>query len=98
MIKFTVFNVKLRESKGIAKVSGKPYHMHMQTVYAHTYDKSGELNPVPEKLELILDLDEHSGQPKTYAPGEYQMHPASLWMGQYGLEVAPKLIPIKKPA
>lgn len=98
MIKFTVISDVVRENKGVAAKSGKPYHMFFQTAYAHTYDKAGNLNPFPEKLELVLDLDEHSKLPKTYAPGEYQMHPASLYMGQYGLEVAPKLVPLKKSA
>lgn len=98
MIKFTVVSQETRENKGIAKVSGKPYHMFFQTAYAHTFGKDGALNPFPEKLEIICELDEHSKLPKTYPPGEYQMHPASLHMGQYGLEVSPKLVPLKKPA
>lgn len=96
MIKFTVISTNTRENKGIGKTSGKPFHMFFQTVYAHTYDKSGELNPFPEKVELICEVDAATNMPKTYTPGEYQMHPASLYMGQYGLEVAPKLVPLVK--
>jgi hypothetical protein len=96
MIKFTIVSPAVRENKGIGAKSGKPYHMHLQTAYAHTFDKQGVQNPFPEKVELVLDLDEHSNLPKVYEPGEYTMHPASLYMGQYGLEVAPKLVPLKK--
>lgn len=96
MIKFTVISQTTRENKGIGTKSGKPYHMFFQTAYAHTYDKSGELNPFPEKVELICEVDASTNMPKTYAPGKYQMHPASLFMGQYGLEVAPKLVPLVK--
>lgn len=98
MIKFTVINENTRENKGIGKASGKPYHMFFQTAYAHTFAKDGTQNPFPEKVELICETDEHSKMPKTYPAGEYTMHPASLYMGQYGLEVAPKLVPFKKPA
>ena len=98
MIKFTVVTESVRENKGVAAKSGKPYHMYFQTVYAHTFAKDGTLNPFPEKVDIICELDEHSKLPKTYPPGEYQMHPASLYMGQYGLEVAPKLVPLKKQA
>lgn len=96
MIKFTVIDQKIRENKGIGKASGKPYHMFFQTVYAHTYAKDGALNPFPEKLEIICELDEHSKMPITYAPGEYQLLPASIYMGQYGLEVTPKLVALRK--
>lgn len=96
MIKFTVVSEAVREQKGIGKASGKPYHMFFQTVYAHTYAKDGTLNPYPEKVDIVLELDDHSKMPKTHAPGEYQMHPASLYMGQYGLEVTPKLVPLVK--
>lgn len=98
MIKFTVIDQKTRENKGIGKASGKPYHMFFQNAWAHTYDKSGDINPFPEKVELILEVDPQTNMPKTYAPGEYQLHPSSLFMGQYGLEVAPKLVPIVKRA
>lgn len=96
MIKFTILSEKTRENKGIAAKSGKPYHMYFQTAYAHTFDKSGEPNPFPEKVELVCEVDSANGMVKTYAPGEYQLHPSSLYMGQYGLEVAPKLVPLKK--
>lgn len=94
MIKVTVHNTEVREMKGIGKVSGKAYHMHFQTAYAYTHAKDGKLNPFPEKIELTLDTDSN-GMPKPYATGDYQLHPASLYVGKYGLEVAPKLVPLK---
>lgn len=95
MIKVTVVSDKVRDFKGVGKASGKPFHMHMQEIWAHLYDKQGNLNPFPEKSEIKLDADER-GNVQPYVPGEYQLHPTSLFMGQYGLEVAPKLIPLKK--
>jgi hypothetical protein len=98
MIKVTIIDTNTRENKGVGKVSGKPYHMFFQNGYAHTHAKDGTLNPFPEKIELILEMDEHSKMPKPYAPGDYQLHPASLYVGKFGLEVAPKLIPLVKKA
>lgn len=94
MIKVSVLNTEVRNMKGIAKVSGKPYDMNFQTAYAYTYGKDGQLNPFPEKIELTLDSDSQ-GQPKVYAKGDYQLHPASLYVGKYGLEVAPRLVVLK---
>lgn len=71
--------------------------MDFQTAYAHTFDKkTGKPNPYPEKIELNLEKDKTTGLPMLYQPGEYQLHPASLFVGQYGLEVAPKLVPLVK--
>lgn len=97
MIKVTVASTDIRDFKGIGKASGKPFHMRMQTVWCHLTDKQGNLNPFPEKTEIKLDADERDNV-TPYALGEYQLHPASLFMGQYGLEVAPKLVPLKKAA
>ena len=98
MIKVSVINTIVRENKGIGKASGKPFHMHMQKCYAFTHDRdSGELNPFPEAFDIILKKDP-VGNPEVYQPGDYQLHPSSIFMGQYGLEVAPKLVPLKRAA
>lgn len=93
LIKITVPALPIRNHKGIGKISGKPYDMNFQTVYAHTADQTGAPLPFPEKTEIILDT---GAQP--YAPGEYTLSPNSLFVGRNGdLEVAPKLVPLKKP-
>jgi hypothetical protein len=98
MIKITILSKDTRNNKGISKTSGKPYDMDFQTGYAHTFDKkTGQPNPYPEKIELTLDKNP-AGMPEAYEPGEYQLHPASLFVGKYGLEVAPKLVPLVKKA
>lgn len=95
MIKVTVISAETRNMSGVSK-AGKPYSMDFQTAYAHTCDKkTGKPNPFPEKIELTLTKDSASGLPAAYQPGEYQLHPASLYVGQYGLEVAPRLVPLK---
>lgn len=95
LIKVTVLSQVVRELKGISKAN-KPYAMNFQTAWAHLFDKTGEANPFPEKFDLVLENDEHSKLPKIYPNGEYLLHPASMFMGQYGLEVAPKLSPMPK--
>lgn len=100
MIKFTVASKDVREQKGTGKQSGKPYHMFFQTVYAHTLDRNGQPNPYPEKTEIILDTDKDGlgvPVPKVYEPGEYQLHPASIYVDrQGGVAVAPRLVPLVK--
>jgi hypothetical protein len=100
MIKFTVASKDVREMKGNAKASGKPYHLFFQNAYAHTLDKSGQLNPFPEKTEIMLETvkDEFGVPvPKVYEPGEYQLHPASIYVDrQGGVAVAPRLVPLAK--
>lgn len=93
MIKVTVHSAEVRTRSGTSKM-GKPYTMHSQVAYFHTLGRDGKPNPYPDKGEVILETDDH-GNPKVYQPGEYQLHPASLYVGQYGsLEVAPKLAPL----
>lgn len=95
MIKVTILSADVRNNKGISKTSGKPYDMNFQTGYAHTFDKkTGKENPYPEKIEITLD-NNPQGMPEVFPPGVYQLHPASLYVGKFGLEVAPKLVPVK---
>lgn len=95
MIKVTVYQQPVREMSGTARESGKPYHMRIQTAYAHIVDEQGTALPVPEKFEIILDKD---AQP--FAPGEYTLHPSSLYLDRNGkLTLSPRLAPLRaKPA
>lgn len=97
MLKVSITSTALREMKGNGKASGKPYHLYFQTAYVHTLDKkTGKPHPYPEKTEIIVDRDEHTGEGKAYAIGEYQLHPASIYVGRNGdLSVAPILAPLK---
>lgn len=99
-LKVTILAGTVRENKGLAKAPPhNPYHMFFQTGYVHTYDKTtGEPNPYPEKIELTLETTGTKDDPKPviYPAGEYQLHPASFYVGKFGLEVAPKLVPLPK--
>lgn len=94
MIRITVPALPVRNIKGTSTRTNKPYDMNVQTVYCHVSDLAGEPLPFPEKSEVVLD----QGQ-APYAPGEYTLSPASLYVDRNGrLAVAPKLVPIQKRA
>lgn len=94
MIKVTIAQTTVRELKGTSKTSGKPYHMRFQNAYAHTVDKDGNAPPYPEKFEINLDADQAA-----YPPGDYQLHPSSLYIDRDGrLAVSARLAPLKRPA
>jgi len=94
MIQITVAQTALKELRGNAKESGKPYHMRIQTAYAHTVDAEGNKPPFPERFEIILEQDHPA-----FAPGEYTLHPSSLALDRLGRMVcSPRLTPIRKPA
>lgn len=96
MIKVSVVSNAVRNMNGIGRTSGKPYDMNFQTVYLYTVGKDGKTAPFPEKVEIILDKDD-KGQPLAYAPGEYQLHPSSIYVGRDGnVEVAPRLVAIQR--
>ena len=101
MIKVSVKSTEVRNQSGIAKASGKPYALNFQTVWIHTYERGGQPMPYPEKVEIILDKDK-DGAALYYAPGEYTLHPSSIYVDRNGgLSVAPKLVavtPAAKPA
>ena len=95
MIKVTVSSSDLNHVQGIAKATGKQYSFYKQSVYFHTLDKSGNANPYPEKGEVLVEKDA-VGQGVAYAPGEYILHPASLYLDRNGnLAVAPRLAQAK---
>ncbi len=90
MIKVAVSSPEIREMKGLAKVSGKPYHMRIQTAHAYTFDKDGVQCEFPDKFEISLDADQ-----LPYARGVYTLSPSALFVGRDGrLEVRPRLVPV----
>lgn len=95
MIKVTVTSTAVRRQQGVSKSTGKAYDMSFQTAWFHTFTKDGQANPFPEKVEVILDKDA-DGAALFYAPGEYQLHPSSIYVDSRGnVAVAPRLVAIK---
>lgn len=96
MIKVSVPQVQVRNMAGIGKASGKAYNLDFQTIYLHIVGKDGKPAPFPEKVEIILEKNEQ-GQSITYAVGEYQLHPSSIYVGRDGnVAVAPRLIALTR--
>jgi hypothetical protein len=90
MIKITVTNTPIREMKGIGKTSGKPYHMRIQTVYAHTVSLDGVFADFPDKTEIALE----DGQ-TPYPAGVYTLQPSSVYVSRDGrLEMRPRLVAV----
>lgn len=91
MIKFTV---PAGTTRTITAKTGKQFHL--QTVYAHTFERDGKPSLFPVKTDIFLDNDQH-GNPKVYPAGDYQLHPSALYVDDKGrLAVAPRLAPLPK--
>jgi len=97
MIKVTVASPKIREMKGIGKVSQKPYHMAFQDAYLHTVSEDGEVAPFPQKVEIDVPKNQ-SGAFEAYAPGEYTLHPSCVYVDRSGKPaLSLRLAPLKHP-
>lgn len=95
MIRVSVKSTDVRNQSGNAKATGKPYSLDFQTVYVHTYDRKGNPNPYPEKVEILLDRDQ-SGAALFYPVGEYVLAPASIYVARNGdLDISPRLQALK---
>lgn len=96
MLQISVKSTEVRNQSGNAKASGKPYSLNFQTVYVHTFDRSGNLNPYPEKVEIILEKN-GEGAALFYPVGEYTLDPRSVYVTRSGdLAISPKLVPLQK--
>lgn len=98
MIRVTVAQGDARSIDYTNKSTGKPARFYVQTAYAHTVDKAGNPALYPEKIEIGLERDDQ-GNPLTWSPGEYQLHPSSLYVDRNGrLAISPRLAPLKTKA
>lgn len=94
MITIAVTSPEIREMKGIGKVSGRPYHMRIQTAHAFTVSADGVLAEFPDKFEIALD----EGQ-LPYPRGKYHLADSSIAVDRTGrLEVRPRLLPVAAPS
>lgn len=97
MIQVSVTSTEVRNQSGNAKASGKPYSLNFQTVWFHTYDRSGQRLPYPEKAEIILEKNKE-GAALFYPVGEYTLAPSSVYIDRGGnVAVSPRL-ELLKPA
>lgn len=90
MIKIVVSSPDIVERKGVAKVSGKDYHLRIQTAHAFTIGLDGVIAPFPDKFEILLDKDQ-----LPYAAGVYQLSPSAVFVSREGrMEIRPRLTPV----
>lgn len=59
--------------------NGRDWTMRSQTAWAHTHSRNGNLNAYPERITITLE----DGQ-APYPVGNYQIAPASLYVGDFG--------------
>ena len=91
MIKIVVSSPAIVERKGVGKVSGKDYHLRIQTAHAFTVDAdTGAVTEFPDKFEILLDKDQ-----APYARGAYSLSPSAVFVSREGrLDLRPRLIPV----
>lgn len=95
MIRITVAQADPRAIRYTDK-AGKAAVFFVQPAYAHTVDRQGNPPPYPEKVEVALDKDPATGEAVTYAVGDYQLHPSSIYVDRNGrLAVSARLVPLK---
>ncbi|MFS2163291.1 single-stranded DNA-binding protein [Variovorax sp. Varisp62] len=98
MIKVSVTSTSVRRMQGNAKATGKPYDMSFQDVWMFLSDREGNPDPHPTKVEISLPKDK-DGAALFYAPGDYLLHPSSIYVDSKGkLSVAPRLARAVAPA
>lgn len=98
MIKVTVTDPTVRNMSGNARESGKPYNLSFQHVWLHLFNRVGQPDAFPTKVEIILEKDK-DGAALFFAPGEYVLHPSSIYVDAKGkLAVAPRLVRAAVPA
>lgn len=86
------------ESDAIEKrMSKKQVPYFKQTAWVPLVDRDGVVDPYPTKITFMVSKDQH-GNPMPYPVGEYELHPSSFRVGNFGdLEIGfVNLVPIRK--
>lgn len=92
-IRIVITSPDFREMKGVGKVSGRPYHLRIQTAHAFGVDKDGTVAEFPDKFEIALDNDQ-----APYARGNYTLQPSAIYVSRDGkLAVSPRLVALAAP-
>lgn len=90
MIKVVISSPDFKELKGIAKGTGNPYHMRIQTAHAFTVSPDGVVTEFPDKFEISLEKEQ-----APYPRGAYTLSPSAVFVGREGrMEIRPRLIPV----
>jgi hypothetical protein len=92
MLKIEVAKSVERRNQGTNRTTGKPFDFRTQVVWVHTYDRDGEPEAHPTKIEVFLDDDQ-----VPYPVGVYTLHPSAIYVDRTGrLAISPRLAPMKK--
>lgn len=80
------------ETRNVTSKGGRQFQFLEQVAWAYTTDREGNPNPHPEKIIVTLP----HGQTEPYPVGDYTLHPASFYVGNFSsLEMRPRLAPVK---
>lgn len=91
-IRIEITSTDLKEREVTQRNTGRVFRFKEQTAWAYTTNDKGEPNPHPEKITVSLPR----GRDEAYPAGDYTLHPASFYVGNFGqLEMSPRLVPVK---
>lgn len=91
-IRIEISSTDLRDREVTQRSTGKVFRFKEQVAWAYTTNDKGEQHPHPEKITVSLPR----GREDAYPVGDYTLHPASFYVGNYGsLEMSPRLVPVK---
>jgi len=91
MSKIIVSSSAIVERKGVGKISGKEYHLRIQTAHIYAVDpETGAVGDFPDKFEILLDKDQ-----APYARGSYTLSPSAVFVSREGrLDIRPRLMAV----
>lgn len=91
-IRIEVKSTNLERRAVTQRSTGKQFTFDEQEAWAHTVDQQGTPHPYPQRIRITLP----KGQADAYPVGDYTLHPASFYVGNYGdLAMAVRLVPVK---
>jgi hypothetical protein len=107
MLKVTVIKGIAKPISWGANETRKAGSMRVQECYLHTVEEDGTPSFAPVKIEIVLNrakVNAETGEvlapeQSPYAPGEYQLHPSSVYVDRAGRPAfTPRLTPVKRAA
>jgi len=94
MLRVLIKSTEVQTHSGIAKATNKPFSMRFQRGYAYLVGPDGRVDEMPDKCDIQL-----GDKQEPYAPGDYQISPASFVVGSFKrLSLGRlQLVPLGKP-
>lgn len=79
MWKVEVESPKIETKNGTSAKTGRTYSIREQEAWLYAYDGEGKLYKHAQRIKLTLPDD----QPAAYVPGQYYVHPGSVYVDKY---------------